>query len=271
LESHHVHLTCAQDRYSLSISRCPKSCFSNICWYCLSLRCLSGELIAVIGDVPVLQGYYYSCSLVTTSRPYSRLAFRTKIRSDIAHSSNTDPELRHKQNELIREIAHVLRRNIVQGRKSQDNNGEPLYRKYFFVAADDIYKSLLLELRLREETELGDNNSIKNPAPIESSRSLRRKERQKYVDLCSTPGVEKNIQFSLSDVVPLDISSAPQTPPRYYSALKKAHKDRIIPELREEDLEEAFVRGMVFNLLNSTTFFNSIRREWAGMFIHRRL
>lgn len=64
-----------------------------------------------------------------------------------------------------------------------------------------------------------------------------------------TPDVEENIQLSLSDVPP-DTSSAPQTPPRYYSALKKAHKDRVIPELREEDLEEAFVRGMAFNLLN---------------------
>lgn len=114
-----------------------------------------------------------------TSCPYSCLAFRTKIRSDIAHGSNTDPE---SQNKLIREIADVLRRNVVQGTKLQDNNGEPLYRKYFFLCGDD-YKSLLLGLRLRNETELGNNNSIKNPAPIESSRSLRRKERQKYVDL----------------------------------------------------------------------------------------
>ena len=69
-----------------------------------------------------------------------------------------------------------------------------------------------------------------------------------------TLGLEGNIQLSLSDVVPLDTSSAPQTPPRYYSALKKAHKDRVIPELREEDLEESFVRGMAFILLNPTTF-----------------
>ncbi len=29
-----------------------------------------------------------------------------------------------------------------------------------------------------------------------------------------------------------------------YSVLKNAHKERVIPELREEDLEETFVRGM---------------------------
>lgn len=31
--------------------------------------------------------------------------------------------------------------------------------------------------------------------------------------------------------------------PRNFSALKRAHKDREIPELREEDIEESFVRG----------------------------
>jgi hypothetical protein len=80
--------------------------------------------------------------------------------------------------------------------------------------------------------------------------------------------MEGNIQPSLSDVVPLDTSS---TPPRYYSALKKAHKDRVIPELREEDLEETFVRGMAFNLLNFANFLNTIRRKWASAFIHCRL
>jgi len=31
--------------------------------------------------------------------------------------------------------------------------------------------------------------------------------------------------------------------PRYYSQLKKAHKQRVVPELKDEDIEEAFVRG----------------------------
>lgn len=31
--------------------------------------------------------------------------------------------------------------------------------------------------------------------------------------------------------------------PRYYSQLKKAHKDRVLPELKGDDLEESFVRG----------------------------
>ena len=54
------------------------------------------------------------------------------MRSDITNSPKTDPESQHKQNQLIHEIADVLRRNIVQGTKLQDDNGESLYRKFFF-------------------------------------------------------------------------------------------------------------------------------------------
>lgn len=32
--------------------------------------------------------------------------------------------------------------------------------------------------------------------------------------------------------------------PRYYSQLKKAAKKRVVPELKDADLEESFVRGM---------------------------
>ena len=73
-----------------------------------------------------------------------------------------------------------------------------------------------------------------------------------------------NIEPSFSDAVPPDTSSAPRTPPRYYSALKKAHKDRVIPELREEDLVESFVRGMAFNLLYFTIFLNSVLFAGSG-------
>ena len=79
-----------------------------------------------------------------------------------------------------------------------------------------------------------------------------------------TLSLEGNVQLSLSEVVPPDNSSASRTPPRYYSALKKAHKDRAIPELREEDLEENFVRGMAFNLLYFVTFLTSILFAGSG-------
>lgn len=43
--------------------------------------------------------------------------------------------------------------------------------------------------------------------------------------------------------IPQPAAPPDPSPPRNYSALKKAHKERKIPELREEDIEESFVRG----------------------------
>jgi len=40
-----------------------------------------------------------------------------------------------------------------------------------------------------------------------------------------------------------DGASTSTPPPRYFNSLRKAHKERVIPALREEDLEEIFVRG----------------------------
>ena len=34
--------------------------------------------------------------------------------------------------------------------------------------------------------------------------------------------------------------------PRFYSQMKKASKERVIPVLNENDLEESFVRGMCY-------------------------
>jgi hypothetical protein len=38
-------------------------------------------------------------------------------------------------------------------------------------------------------------------------------------------------------------TSPPSSRHLNYSALKRAHRSRIVPELREEDIEESFVRG----------------------------
>lgn len=57
--------------------------------------------------------------------------------------------------------------------------------------------------------------------------------------------LERPLTSSFLDAAPANagFSSASISPPRYFSALKKAHKDRVIPQLLEEDLEEQFVRG----------------------------
>ena len=69
--------------------------------------------------------------------------------------------------------------------------------------------------------------------------------------------------MNLKQVLPI-ITSSEENPqsdtsvsntsiPRYYSQLKKAHKERVVPELKEEDLEETFVRGAGPSVLVSYT------------------
>jgi len=47
-----------------------------------------------------------------------------------------------------------------------------------------------------------------------------------------------------SDAV-LAEDSSQFAPPKYFSALKRVHRNRVIPKLLESDLEETFVRGML--------------------------
>ena len=54
--------------------------------------------------------------------------------------------------------------------------------------------------------------------------------------------------------------------PRYYSQLKKAHKERVLPELKEDDLEESFVRGAGSSVLVFYTLLMHIvttHRKWS--------
>ncbi len=55
--------------------------------------------------------------------------------------------------------------------------------------------------------------------------------------------------------------------PRYYSQLKKAHKERVVPELKEGDLEESFVRGAGLSMFVPYTLLMQItlghrKRSW---------
>ncbi|KAJ7273559.1 RF-1 domain-containing protein [Mycena haematopus] len=134
-------------------------------------------------------------------------AFRLKIRQDAVAARNiTDPVIYEQQNALAREVATIIRKNIVQGARTAENT--------------DTWK-----MRITSDTELGSNDTIKSPPAMETSRRARRK--------------EKEAQVSSETHAPA--SDSPRK--AFYSALKKAHKVRIVPELREEDLEEAFVRG----------------------------
>ncbi|PCH38469.1 hypothetical protein WOLCODRAFT_136298 [Wolfiporia cocos MD-104 SS10] len=137
-----------------------------------------------------------------------RNAFRVKIRSEVlTYPSSSDPKQFEEKIKLTREIADVLRKNVVQGVRIEEAQGPGTHDRF--------------QLRITEHTELGSNDTIKNPPPVESSRSAR-KHAAKNNESDSTP--------------------EPQLP-RFYSQLKKAAKQHVVPELREEDLEESFVRG----------------------------
>ncbi|KAJ7470602.1 RF-1 domain-containing protein [Mycena latifolia] len=135
-------------------------------------------------------------------------AFRSKIRQDaIAARDTTDPAVYEQHNALAREIAAILRKNFVQAARLDG----------------DTWR-----VRITKDTELGSNETIKNPPVIETSRRARKK--------------EKDAQTSLETPAPARDSASKA--PTFYSTLKKAHKDRVVPEVKEEDLEEMFVRGL---------------------------
>ncbi|KAG2041779.1 RF-1 domain-containing protein [Suillus americanus] len=154
-----------------------------------------------------------SASTFHGDEPIQR-AFRHRMRTEALYldtSAQHDVKLVEEKIQLARDLATMLRRNVVQARRTQTQDG------------DDAWN-----LRFTKDTELGENESIKNPPPMPSSRRARK--------------LEKGGQrFTLSSKKPAAQHSANM--PRNFSALKRAHKDREIPELREEDIEESFVRG----------------------------
>ncbi|EIN07810.1 hypothetical protein PUNSTDRAFT_88482, partial [Punctularia strigosozonata HHB-11173 SS5] len=132
-------------------------------------------------------------------------AWRAKMRNDArAVEAESDPKAYESKITLAREIADILQKNIAQARKQENS---------------DVWR-----LRLTEKTELGDNESIKNPPPVQGRRSSR-----------------TNAEHA--EEPDHDPSQEPKQRRLNYSQLKKAHKNRVTPELREEDLEESFVRG----------------------------
>ncbi|KAI0668518.1 RF-1 domain-containing protein [Trametes maxima] len=144
-----------------------------------------------------------------------RNAFRLKIRGEVLPYN---PQMDSKQFEekvtLVREIADVLRKNVVQARKVDE--------------AQSVEENETWELNIRKDTELGSNDTIKQA----KSRPSRRKGDAPVLSIIT----------SVDDPQP-GPSESTTSVPRYYSQLKKAHKSRVIPELKEEDIEESFVRG----------------------------
>ncbi|KAN0115944.1 RF-1 domain containing protein [Russula decolorans] len=138
------------------------------------------------------------------------LAFRQKIRKDaLEQYSVTDEETFKNNLKLGREIADFLRKNIVQAERLHKQPGKE---------NTDTYK-----IHITEHTELGDNDTIKNPENMVEMPRRRRGKEEKVVTVDS------------------DVQSV--AVPRFYSQMKKAHKERHVPVLNERDLDESFVRG----------------------------
>ncbi|KAF8582080.1 hypothetical protein K439DRAFT_1392104 [Ramaria rubella] len=129
-------------------------------------------------------------------------AFKEKTRLAYREGRSLTDTKRYEDNiRLARDVADVLRTNIVQARKT---------------SATDIW-----ELNITKETELGDNDTIKNPPKHSSPRE---------------PSQKRG----------LPLTAQPQTPHIQrinFSELKRLRKQREVPRLDENDLEESFVRG----------------------------
>ncbi|KAH9063715.1 hypothetical protein EDB83DRAFT_799497 [Lactarius deliciosus] len=143
-------------------------------------------------------------------------AFRQKIRKDaLDQRAIKDEDVFRSNLNIGREIAVFLRKNIVQAERLQRIPG-----------ADDMetYK-----IRITEHTELGDNSTIKDPENmVEMPRRQRRKEK-----------------VASEDTEPWGDGASFSAAPRFYSQMKRAHKERAMPVINEDDIEESFVRGAV--------------------------
>ncbi len=91
-------------------------------------------------------------------------------------ASLSDKQVFSEKITLAREIAEVLRKNVVQARKVENPDSEK--EKWRTSQITPLNYSLTrhtLELQITKHTELGDNDSIKSPPPVESSRSARKR------------------------------------------------------------------------------------------------
>ncbi|KAH7107366.1 RF-1 domain-containing protein [Auriculariales sp. MPI-PUGE-AT-0066] len=191
--------------------------------------------------------------------PVVRREFMRKSRVEYMPTLADDPLDFAAKLAFAREVEHVLRTNIVQATRT---------------SAPNTFK-----LHFTPDTELGDNAATKTAPPPDpnrprmsckdaaveyakqgwggiskphlsssKSRSFCTSVRAaKHKDVAKTPLISNFKSKSKSDEPEpepeLSQPNGASGVPRNLSQLKKAALTRVIPELREEDLREAFVRG----------------------------
>ncbi|KAH8117524.1 RF-1 domain-containing protein [Phellopilus nigrolimitatus] len=192
-------------------------------------------------------------------------AFREKVRTEFREGrTQSDPAAYAARVQLGREIADVLRRNVVQGMKVDT----PLAAPAPEVQAREGDEGSMVQdeqgvwrLRITEHTELGSNDSVKSaPSPSELRRAGKRQTCCGGGAAGAASSVATRSVSTLSESIVNDdsdtseereanvksegtVSSPDSLRKQNFSALKRSHQRRVKPELSESDLEESFVRG----------------------------
>ncbi|KIJ34623.1 hypothetical protein M422DRAFT_782779 [Sphaerobolus stellatus SS14] len=151
-------------------------------------------------------------------------AFLDKARTEYRNGRSINDEKAYQEKvKLAEELAVLLRRNIVRAEKRPEQ---------------DLWK-----LNITKETELGDNAAVKEPAKIDPS--MRRPCREVAAEIKAEEEKYSSTDNSRSSCEDSDVKAVTATPQRRInlSELKRLRKQREIPTIDENDLEESFVRG----------------------------
>ena len=97
------------------------------------------------------------------------------MRDDVYAMKLQDDSLALQQyTDTALEVAQFLRRNVLQAAKVESGE-EELWSASPIPCVFPLIQTVLTELRVTKDTELGDNDSVKSPPLPESSRQARRR------------------------------------------------------------------------------------------------
>jgi hypothetical protein len=158
----------------------------------------------------------------------------------------TDPAAYEQCTQLARGVADVLRRNVVQAVKVTGSADESAGQEDRWSKLDFSGENNFLTVCFRVANNKGYRAGVKRD---DKKISLRGTIQQESAEKGEEQQVRRHfISFCLPLNTRLTFSFAPDAAPSLPSfnlpALRKAHKYRTLPDLREEDLVESFVRGM---------------------------